>query len=287
MAEVVRPPITDSRMSREVNGNDVARLQHSSARTRHSKVASQIDLRSGVAKVVAHPAGPMKEVRIVTRESEKENHGLHHRLLHSIHERRVRAWVRPIGFLCQNEWRVWQRPVQLDDARATTRWQITSGADNGVWAFRNLLAGGFEERVPIRGKDIAPWHLEKALMKWSRKVIGISDHVPEDLIQLGLSALYLVLLSQSFRRRTTIQIVRVELPMKLGRDVFEHRHRRPVRPFGPCISTEPAAHHDRCSAASSPQCLGDVIHTELVWERHVSDSWRRCFSRALRFTARE
>ena len=87
------PPITDSRMSREVNGNDVARLQHSSARTRQSQVASpgkpSERRRQGLSRT---PAGPMKEVRIVTRESEKENHGLHHRLLHSIHERRVRAW---------------------------------------------------------------------------------------------------------------------------------------------------------------------------------------------------
>ena len=265
-------PLTDSRVFCEVNGDYVAyRFEHLPAGTRHAQVAGEIDLGSGLAKVVAYPTGPMQEVRVVTRKPYQKNHSFHHCLLHGVHEGCMRARVSAIRLLRENKRRVRQRSVQLDDARTTIRRKITSSSDSGIWTLWDLPARPFQKRVPVRGENVTPWHLEKTPVKLTGTVIGISDHSLEDLMQFRLSTLYLVLLSQSFGRRTMIPIVRVELPMKPGHDIFKHGHRRPARPFRPGVPTEPAAHHDRCApTASVPQCLGDVIHTELVRERHVS-----------------
>jgi hypothetical protein len=156
MPEVFRP-IPSLGQIGEVDWHDAAVFQHPAALGRQLEPSNEVDLRRLRAEVVADPAGPVEEVRIVPGEAEEDEGALHHGLLHEVNERGEADRVAPVVFFGEDERLVGgERTMQLHDPGDSGRRDLRRRPDDVVGSPEHVDLRALQQGVPVRRENICP-----------------------------------------------------------------------------------------------------------------------------------
>ena len=77
--------------------------------------------------------------------------------------------------------------MQLDDARRSSQRDFILVSNDGVLALGNRGARPFQERIPIRGKHVAPWKTKESPMHRVGFMVVVPNQSPEEVVQIGAS----------------------------------------------------------------------------------------------------